>query len=52
MLFFNVQWDIFNKCHKLQSGLVIRWAYQYLIFALEMKNPGKLALFSRTAAFP
>jgi len=20
MLFFNVEWDIFNKCHKLQPG--------------------------------
>jgi len=42
MLFFNVQWDIFKKCHKLQPGLVVRWAYPYQILAVEMKNTEKL----------
>jgi len=46
MLFFNVQWDIFNKCHKLQPGLVIRWTYQCQILAVEMKSTEKLALLS------
>jgi len=34
-------------------NLVIRWAYQYQILSVEVKNPGKLALlsFNRTAAF-
>jgi len=34
-------------------SLVIRWAYQYYILEVEMKNLGKLALvsFNRTAVF-
>jgi len=35
------------------GSLVIRWAYQYQILAVERKNPKKLALlnFNRTALF-
>jgi len=34
-------------------SLVIRWAYQYEILAVEVKNPEKLALrsFNRTVVF-
>jgi len=50
---FNVQWDTVFSVNATSSSLVIRWAYQYYILAVEVKNPGKLALlsFNRTAAF-
>jgi len=37
----------------LRCNLVVRWANQYQILAVEMKNPGKLVLhsFNRTPAF-
>ena len=53
ILFLNVQRDIFNKCHKLQPSLVIRWTYQLYILAVEVKNSAKATLlsFNATAVF-